>query len=493
MKKIIVSIILALLAGSLHAADFAGTWRMDQVRRGDVVLHTYFVFHQEGAVLTGKVVVNGGVDLVLRQPRLEGTDAVFTVDWGTQYRVHPEGDTLKVSIIYSENNREEATAVRAPDAESYPPAVIPLPALAPVPANGLALTPPMGWNSWNHFGDKVDDQTVRGAADAMVASGMAAAGYAYINIDDCWEGARDAQGTIVPNTKFPDMKALADYVHSRGLKLGLYSSPGPKTCGGYEGSYGHEEQDAKTYAAWGIDYLKYDWCSAGRIYPDTQLQAGYQKMGQALHDCGRPIVYSLCEYGMRDVWTWGPRVGGNLWRTTGDIQDNWESMSKIGFDQGRLAPYAGPGHWNDPDMLEVGNGGMTATEYRTHFSLWCLLAAPLMAGNDLRTMSDETRAILTNREVIALDQDALGQQGQRIFSRDGLEVWAKPLQNGRKALGLFNVGDREHVAHVTWAEIGLKGPPQSLRDLWAHRDLTPAADGVGGAIPAHGVLLLLVQ
>jgi len=357
----------------------------------------------------------------------------------------------------------------------------------------VAATPPMGWNSWNYFSEKVDDATVRETADAMVSTGMAAAGYVYINIDDTWEGARDDAGNIVPNTKFPDMKALADYVHSRGLKLGIYSSPGPRTCGGYEGSYGHEEQDAKTFAAWGIDYLKYDWCSAGRIYTNADLPAAYQRMGQALAHCGRPIVYSLCEYGMGDVWNWGPKVGANLWRTTGDIQDNWKSMSEIGFKQSRLAPYAGPGHWNDPDMLEVGNGGMTATEYRTHFSLWCMLAAPLMAGNDLRAMPAETRAILTNREAIAVNQDPAGRQGARVSSRDGIEIWTKPLQDGGQAVAIFNRTEVEKTVALKWAEIGRTSRPGTLRDLWEHRDLEPAAEGASGKIPAHGVWMLRLK
>jgi alpha-galactosidase len=289
------------------------------------------------------------------------------------------------------------------------------------------------------------------------------------------------------------MKALADYVHGKGLKLGIYSSPGPLTCGGYEGSYGHEEQDARTYAAWGIDYLKYDWCSAGRIYPSSQMRPVYQKMGEALEGCGRPVVFSLCQYGMEGVWSWGPGVAGNLWRTTGDISDNWKRMSEIGFDQGRLAPYAGPGHWNDPDMLEVGNGGMSATEYRTHFSLWCMLAAPLMAGNDLRTMSAETRDILTNREVIAVDQDVLGRQGTRLLVKDGVEVWAKPLRDGAVALGLFNRGEAQASASLTWAEAGLSAKPSSVRDLWLHGDIAPADGGLSIAVPAHGVVMLVVR
>ena len=219
------------------------------------------------------------------------------------------------------------------------PPRLPLPALHDVPDNGLARTPPMGWNSWNKFARKIDDISVRGMADAMVASGMRDAGYTYINIDDTWEGPRDAQGNITGNLKFPNMKGLADYVHSKGLKIGIYSSPGPKTCGGYEGSFGHEEQDAKTYAAWGFDYLKYDWCSAGRIYKDSDMRAVYQKMGDALLATGRPIVFSLCQYGDDDVWKWGAKVGGNLWRTTGDINDSWKRMDEIGFKQFEIASY----------------------------------------------------------------------------------------------------------------------------------------------------------
>src|SRR5579862_6693900 len=241
--------------------------------------------------------------------------------------------------------------------------------------SGVAATPPMGWNSWNHFACKVTAADVRSAADAIASNGMKNAGYIYVNIDDCWEGTRDEKGNIHPNQKFGDMKALVDYVHSKGLKIGIYSSPGPYTCGGYGASYGHEEQDAKTYASWGFDYLKYDWCSAGRIYKNSEMRAVYQKMGDALRATGRPIVFSLCQYGEDDVWTWGSKVGGNSWRTTGDINDHWKRMDEIGFKQFAIASFAQVGHWNDPDMLEIGNGGMTADEYRVHMSLWSLLAA----------------------------------------------------------------------------------------------------------------------
>jgi alpha-galactosidase len=373
-------------------------------------------------------------------------------------------------------------------------ALIALPAAASPPS--AAPTPPMGWNSWNHFAAKVDDATVRAQADAMVANGMRDAGYRYINIDDTWEGERDAQGVIHANAKFPDMKALADYVHSKGLKIGIYSSPGPKTCAGFEGSYGHESQDAKTYAAWGIDYLKYDLCSlgdqmkaAGSLDKAQEIElVAYRKMDAALKATGRPIVYSLCQYGVAQVWRWGGSVGGNLWRTTGDITDRFSRMTQIGFGQAGLSKYAMPGNWNDPDMLEVGNGGMTPIEYRTHMSLWVLLAAPLLAGNDLSKMTPDTLAILTNREVIAIDQDSAGHQGDRVHAEGPLEVWAKPLAGGAKAVGLFNLSDQPSYVEVNYAAVGFKTPVKT-RDVWAAKDLG-AKTSYRALVPGHGVVLL---
>ena len=359
-------------------------------------------------------------------------------------------------------------------------------------AADLALTPPMGWNSWNKFAEKIDDKAVRGVADALVSSGMKDAGYVYVNIDDSWEASRDAQGNIQTNSKFPDMKALADYVHSKGLKIGIYSSPGPKTCADYEGSYQHEEQDAKTWEAWGIDYLKYDWCSAEKVYKPTEMQAVYKKMGDALKATGRPIVFSLCQYGLQNVWEWGGSVGGNLWRTTGDIEDTWKSMSTIGFDkQLGHEKYAEPGHWNDPDMLEIGNGGMSATEYRTHMSLWAMLAAPLLAGNDLRDMSDATRQILLNKEVIAIDQDKLGRQGRRVSKEAGAEMWMRPLENGDLALAFFNRSEAMVSITAFWEILGLKGK-HKVRDLWAHQDLGAFRDSYSAQVAVHGVVMLRV-
>jgi alpha-galactosidase len=472
------------------AAGINGIWCITQEKPSGVTLRTFLTLHDDGVALSGTVLVNSVASLPLRDAHREDGDEVFRMDWGWAFRVRPEGKNLQVAITYGGGGTETVTAVPASEAEMRAPAALPLPGVVDLPANGLAMTPPMGWNSWNHFAEAVDDKVIRETADAMVNSGMAAAGYRYINIDDTWEGGRDAGGALVPNRKFPDMRALAGYVHARGLGLGIYSSPGPLTCGGYAGSFGHEEQDARTFASWGIDYLKYDWCSAGRLYPNSGLRASYQKMGEALLNCGRPIVFSLCEYGSGEVWAWGPKVAGNLWRTTGDIQDNWKSMEKIGFNQGRLAPYAAPGHWNDPDMLEVGNGGMTPTEYRTHFSLWSMLAAPLMAGNDLRSMSAQTRDILANKDVIAIDQDPLGREAKRVFETDGLEIWTRPLADGGLAVGIFNRNEAVRTAWFSWAQVGRGSRPAVLRDLWMHEDLTAGETGYTGSVLAHGVVLL---
>ena len=389
----------------------------------------------------------------------------------------------------------ELVAHRVAAGEGALPAKISLPELHKVPDNGIARTPAMGWNSWNKFAGRVDDASVRGMADAMVSSGMRDAGYTYINIDDTWEGdQRDAQGNITTNRKFPDMKALADYVHSKGLKIGIYSSPGPTTCAGYIGSYGHEAQDAKTFAAWGIDYLKYDWCGASMLHGQQDEQALYQLMGDALLASGRPILYSLCQYGAVDVWKWGADVGGNSWRTTGDISDRWSSMAGIGFRQGELAPYAKPGHFNDPDMLEIGNGGMTDTEYRTHMSLWSMLASPLLAGNDLRTMTQSIKDILMNREVIAIDQDALGRQASRVTGADSTrEIWSRPLADGGYAVALFNRDSTDKQMTIDFAAIGIDVRGKKVRNLWAHKDIVVTGTQYAEVVPSHGVLLVRVS
>ena len=369
----------------------------------------------------------------------------------------------------------------------------------------VAQTPPMGWNSWNYFAERVTDQNIRDSADQIVASGMKDAGYIYVNIDDTWEGERDANGVLHTNSKFPDMKALADYVHSKGLKLGIYSGPGPKTCAGFEGSLGHEEQDAQLYASWGIDYLKYDMCS---FIPAVMMKqaphdkaeqmrimvAAYDKMGKALKATGRPIVYSFCQYGWDNVWEWAPGIGGNLWRTTGDIEARWQSIYDILNQQKGLASYAGPGHWNDPDMLEVGNGKLSLAENRTHFSMWAMLAAPLLAGNDLPHMKPEIRDILTNRDVIALDQDPLGHEARHIYSKGEVEVWARDLKGGAKAIAIVNVGSdvySTHPFHLDLAQLGLHGT-QHAKDLWTGKEMDLTSN-MPIELASHDILLLRID
>jgi alpha-galactosidase len=363
----------------------------------------------------------------------------------------------------------------------------------------LASFPPMGWSTWNHFHHDISDKLVRAQADALVSSGMRDAGYVYVHIDGGWEGDRDAAGVLHPNSNFPDMKALGDYVHSKGLKFGLYTGPGPKTCAGANASYGHEVQDARMFASWGVDYLKYDLCSFREIMKqgaggdieksDAIMKAAYEKMHQALLGTGRPIVYSMCQYGWGAVWEWGEQVGGNLWRTSGDISDSYDRMTSIGFREAGLASYAGPGHWNDPDFLEVGNGGMNLEEERTHFSLWAILAAPLIAGNDVTAMTPETNSILMNKEVIAVDQDPLGKQGDRAYAAGSLEVWAKPLHGGELAVGLFNRLSGTTRITLRLADVGWHGPA-AARDLWTHQDVGVLHGSYTVAVPAHGVVML---
>jgi alpha-galactosidase len=367
----------------------------------------------------------------------------------------------------------------------------------------IALTPPMGWNSWNCFACDVTEANVRAAADAMVASGLINHGWTYINIDDCWEAGRDADGKVLSNQKFPDMKALTDYVHSKGLKIGLYSSPGPQTCAGHEGSYKHEELDARRYGEWGFDYLKYDWCSYGGIVPNPD-HAGYMKpyqiMRAALDKAPRDILFSLCQYGMGNVWEWGTEVGGNCWRTTGDITDTWSSMAGIGFGQAGHEKFVGPGHWNDPDMLVVGYVGwsanvrpthLTPSEQYTHISLWCLLCSPLLIGCDMTKLDDFTLNLLTNDEVLDVSQDPLGRQAARIAKTGSLEIWAKDLEDGSKAVGLFNRGEATATITVKWSELGVSGQ-QNVRDLWRQKNLGKFPDQFKTDVSRHGVVLVKV-
>ena len=359
----------------------------------------------------------------------------------------------------------------------------------------LALTPPMGWNSWNVWGCNVDSDKIRAAADAMVKSGLASHGFQYVNIDDCWAGTRDADGVLQGNGKFKDIRAMADYVHAKGLKLGIYSSPGPKTCAGYEASFGHEGQDARTYGQWGVDYLKYDWCSC----QSKDLKEPYALMRAALDKSDRDIVYSLCQYGMGDVWKWGKDVGGNCWRTTGDINDSWGSMSGIGFGQDGHEKFAGPGHWNDPDMLVVGKVGwgsphpskLTPNEQVTHITLWSLLSAPLLIGCDMSQLDPFTTALLGNDEVLAVDQDELGKPAGRKAKEGQLEVWARPLSDGTTAVGLFNRGGEPAEVTARWADVGVEGE-QPVRDLWRQKDLGTFRDSFKVSVPRHGAVLVKI-
>ena len=379
----------------------------------------------------------------------------------------------------------------------------------------IALTPALGWNSWNCFANAVDDSKVRSAADAMVKSGLVNHGWTNINIDDCWEikpatddpmlkgELRDEKGMINTNKKFPDMKALSNYIHSKGLKMGIYSSPGPLTCAEFTASYQYEEKDAQQYSEWGIDYLKYDWCSYGRIAKDKslpELQKPYFVMRAALDKVNRDIVYSLCQYGMGDVWKWGGEVGGNSWRTTGDITDTWESMTDIGFSQVGHEAFAKPGNWNDPDMLVVGKVGwgpqlhptkLSPNEQYTHISLWCLLSSPLLIGCDMTQIDDFTLNLLTNDEVLDVSQDPLGKQAGRVFKDGDLEVWAKDMEDGSKAVGLFNRGAWKSEIRARWSDLGIAGK-QIVRDLWRQKDLGAFSDEFKASVPRHGVVLVKI-
>src|SRR5580658_9775151 len=367
--------------------------------------------------------------------------------------------------------------------------------------NGLARTPPMGWNSWNKYGCKgLNEKVVRETADTMVRSGMKDAGYQVVILDDCWQTGRDADGNIIADAeRFPSgIKALADYIHSKGLKFGIYTDVGTMTCAKRPGSIGHEFQDAKQYANWGVDYLKEDWCNT---LPGQNSESSYTLMRNALAESGRPIVFSICEWGSTKPWLWAGSIG-NLWRATGDIQDCWDCKKDWGgngvtqiIDQmNGLETYAGPGHWNDPDMLEVGNGGMTNEEYRAHFSMWALFSAPLLAGNDISNMTADTKAILLNKEVIAIDQDPLGQQGRRVKKMGDLEIWSKQLSDGGRAVALLNRSATTAKISVAWSDIGYPdGLTASVRDLWAKKDLEKQRGAYTAEVPSHGVVMVTVK
>jgi alpha-galactosidase len=369
--------------------------------------------------------------------------------------------------------------------------------------DALALTPPMGWNSWNVWGPAVDEAKVLEAAERLEHSGLVAHGFQYIVIDDTWEGTRDTNGDIQANEKFPKMRELADTVHARGLKLGIYSSPGPKTCEGFEGSWQHEARDAATFATWGVDLLKYDWCSYEDIAPVhtlAELQKPYRVMRDALRGANRDIVYSLCQYGYGEVWQWGANVGGNLWRSSGDLLDNWSNLESVGFRQAGREIWTRPGHWNDTDMLVVGNVGwgpnlhptrLTPGEQMLHLALWALQAAPLFIGADLSTLDAFTLALLTNDEVLDVDQDPLGRAAARVWKEERLEVWARPLADGTTAVGLFNRGLTPHKVTAHWSQMGIRGR-QAVRDLWQRLDLGTFDDSFTATVPRHGVVFVKI-
>jgi alpha-galactosidase len=367
----------------------------------------------------------------------------------------------------------------------------------------ISLTPPLGWNSWNCWGLSVSDQKVRQSAEYMKSSGLIDHGWTYINIDDGWEDTH-VDSVIRPNAKFPDMRAMCDYIHSLGLKVGIYSSPGPKTCGGYEGSYGFEFRDARSYAEWGIDYLKYDWCSYFQIAPDPtpgQMRHPYKLMKRAIRSVNRDIHYSLCQYGMGEVWSWGAEVDGNSWRTTGDITDTWESLSGIGFSQGKCSPYAAPGRWNDPDMLVVGWVGwgpslhytrLTPNEQYTHITLWSMLASPLLIGCDLSQMDPFTLSLLTNDEVLAVNQDPLGKQAVQAQANNEWQIWKKEMEDSTVVVGVFNLTEKPLFVHVSMEKLGMEGT-WNLRDLWIQRCLGKIKDHFEVKVMPHGARMLSLR
>jgi alpha-galactosidase len=348
----------------------------------------------------------------------------------------------------------------------------------------------MGWASRQKLGSDMEDDDIRQAAESLEETDLRTKGYVYVEVGDGWQGARDSNGALHAGAKFPDMKALADYVHSKQLKLGLAVSAAPKSCGGFEGSYGHEADDAQLFAAWGIDYIVYDWCGAEAIYPtQVEQRAAYQKMSEALRASGRDIAFGMSQNGAFDVASWGAKTGANLWRTGPDIQDNWDSVTKAGFSQNGKEASAGPGRWNDPGLIQVGNGGMTPDEYRTQFNLWAVLAAPMMLGNDVRIMTKETLAALSNPEVIGIDQDPLGAQGKRVAQNGQSEVWARPLADGSVAVAFFNRGQDSAPVAVSWQQLGIDGPRRT-RDVWRHEEAGTVNGRYVVFLSGHSSLLL---
>jgi alpha-galactosidase len=501
MLRLSVSILLIAFAvvasGSEPKGRFDGIWLFDGASSYPGVTMMEVATH--GGRTTGAVTTTWYGPIDMQNVKVDGNVATFDMrnvndneNLTRRWTATLSSGKVTVTGEISRTHVEQAGRIgTSADAQARTFRFVDLPPTGTIQPDNLAPTPPMGWNSWNKFATAIDDKTVRAMADSAVSSGLREAGYVYLNIDDGWEGPRDANGKLQPNEKFPDMKALADYVHSRGLKLGIYSSPGPKTCAGYTGSYGHVTQDAQTFAEWGIDYLKYDLCSGEWFYSDAAaVKRAYYAMGVALKATGRPIIYSLCEYGRFDVGAWGRDVGGHLWRTSGDISDDYHKMARIGFERNGNPTHTGPGGWNDPDMLEIGNGGMSADEYRTHMALWAMSAAPLIMGHDLRTTSAIELSILATREVIAVDQDAKGIQGHSVYKDGTSEIWVKPLMDGSVAVALFNRGDAGIQMQLQPADAGFAAVT-SIYDLW--RGAAVKADATMFNVPAHGVTLLKIR
>jgi len=472
-----------LIAGGLLAVlsvswqrdqSLNGWWKTTRTLKDGTVAPLLFEFKESNGRISGTARFDWG-DLAIQNGLIQGERLSFSA--GSSFYFAGARSSHGIALqLHSKQGPDQTLLLSATDVSALhlPPDRAPLPPLHPIHASpSLASRPPMGWNSWNYFHKNISDSIIRGVADSIASNGMKQAGYAYIVIDDGWQGRRDAQGSLHSNQQFPDMRALSDYVHAKGLKLGIYSSPGPQSCGKLEGSYRHEEQDAATFASWGIDFLKYDWCSSSRVYRPSESQAVFQKMGSALRATGRPILLSLSQYGLEDVWLWGADVGASTWRTTADIQPTFRSMHQNALDQQIAAPSAGPGRWNDPDMLEVGNGSMTESDSQSNFNLWAMLAAPLIAGNDVRNMTASTRDILLNKNVIAIDQDPLGKQATLTHHLGSIEIWQRPLVNGDQAVMILNTSSERQSFQMEWKRLGLE-KAKTVVDVWSEKKVLPS-------------------
>lgn len=533
MRAIIAIVVMLAGCYSLPAVardmqDLVGTWIIQPPSPPGIVLLQTVTFSEAKGVVVGSNNVFGSSKrpstALVSDLKMIGDTVSFKVGdekfyqlWEGSFAQEDElhmkwffvqdGKVMPVSTrVFRRSSTSEITARKAALPKNIIFTKLPLPKLRDLPPNGLAQTPPMGWSSWNRFLESIDDKEVRETADALVSSGLRDSGYTLVEVDDGWQGYRDDKGLLHSNSKFPDMKSLSDYVHSKGLKLGIYTTPGPVSCGGYVGSHGYETQDAHTFANWGVDFVMNDACSASEIYKTVpEMQALHQKMAEELRATGRPIVYKVHDAmnvfdDSRPLESWGRKVGANLWRTGGDlvIGDRWKSVSER-FERHGKPEDAGPGGWNDADNLVIGLDGVTATdrpltldESRTHMTLWSILASPLILGNDVRSMTDDVKSILMNKEVIAVDQDVLGKQGRRVVQHESSEVWAKPLSDGSLAVALFNRGAVASNISVTWSDLGLHGT-QKIRDIWRHADLGELSSEYSALVPSHGGVLLRLK